>query len=101
LSGSEARHPIAMPSVDPIGSASSYAADVARARHFEALVREGHAESLIEAALRFVIASQGVTTMLVGTATMDEMEIAARAVAKGPLSTEALQRVTAIAAEVR
>lgn len=101
LSGSEARHPIAMPSVDPIGSASTYAADVARARRFEGLVREGHAESLIEAALRFVISSDGITTMLVGTATMDEMEIAARAVAKGKLSADALRRVAAIASEAR
>lgn len=98
LSGSEARHPIAMPSVEPIGSAPTYAADVQRARRFEALPREGHAGSLIEAALRFVIAHPAVTTMLVGTSTLDELEVAARAVAKGPLSAEALARVAAIAA---
>ena len=98
LSGSEARHPIAMPQVDPIGSAATYNADVARARRFEALVREGHAGSLIEAALRFVIAQTGVTTMLVGTASLDELEAAAAAVAKGPLSAAVLQRAADISA---
>src|SRR5262245_54057123 len=93
LSGSEERHPVGIPAVDPIGSGPSYAADAARARQFEALVGEGHADSLIALALRFVIASPLMTTMLVGTSTLDELETAARAVAAGPLSAEALQRV--------
>jgi aryl-alcohol dehydrogenase-like predicted oxidoreductase len=93
LSGTPARHPIAMQSVEPIGSGPNYAADAERARRFEVLVREGHAGSLIEAALRFVIASPAITTMLVGTATLDEMEIAARAVAAGPLSGAVLARL--------
>lgn len=98
LSGSEARHPIAMPAVDPIGSGPNYAADVARARRFEVLVKEGHAESLVAAALRFIIANPAMTTMLVGTATLDELEIAAHAVDAGPLTQPALQRLTSLAA---
>src|SRR5437867_767847 len=55
LSGTEARHPIAVPTVDPIASAPEYAVDVRRARLLEALVTEGHAASLVEASLRFAL----------------------------------------------
>jgi monoamine oxidase len=41
LAGTEERHPLAMQAVDPIGSAPNFAADVARARALEPLVREG------------------------------------------------------------
>jgi hypothetical protein len=41
LAGTEARHPLAMQAVDPIGSAPDFAADVARARRSRPLVREG------------------------------------------------------------
>src|SRR5215467_10421954 len=50
LSGVEARHPLGSPSVEPIGSGSAYRIDVERARRLEPLVREGHADSLIELA---------------------------------------------------
>jgi aryl-alcohol dehydrogenase-like predicted oxidoreductase len=98
LSGSETRHPVGLPAVEPIGSGPSYAADAARARRLEALVKEGHAASLIEAALRFVISHPATTTMLVGTSTIEELEIAARAVAAGPLSPAALAQAAALAA---
>jgi L-galactose dehydrogenase/L-glyceraldehyde 3-phosphate reductase len=42
LSGSAARHPIASPPPEPIGSAMSYDADVARARRLMPLVEEHH-----------------------------------------------------------
>jgi hypothetical protein len=50
LSGSAERHPIAGPPPEPIGSAMSYGADVARARRLMPLVEEGFAASLTEAA---------------------------------------------------
>ena len=43
LSGSAARHPIASPPPEPIGSAMSYDADVARARRLRLLIEEGFA----------------------------------------------------------
>ncbi len=52
LSGSPERHPIASPPPEPIGSAMSYDADVARARRLMPLVAEGFAASLTEAAAR-------------------------------------------------
>ena len=44
LSGTEDRHPLGSPSVEPIGSGGSYRTDVGRARRLEPLIREGHAE---------------------------------------------------------
>jgi aryl-alcohol dehydrogenase-like predicted oxidoreductase len=96
LSGTEERHPLGSPSVEPIGSGGSYRTDAERARRLEPLVREGHAESLIEAALRFVIANDAVSTVLVGYSTLDHLEYAARSINKGPLSREGLERLTAL-----
>ncbi len=90
LSGTEARHPIAVPTVDPIGSAPEYAVDVRRARMLEALVEDGHAGSLVEASLRFALASGAVSTVLLGYSSLEHLEYAAASVAKGPLSAAAL-----------
>ena len=93
LSGTEARHPLAMQAVDPIGSAPNFAGDVARARQLEPLVKDGMAGSLVELAQRFVIAHPAVSTMLVGYSTLDQLEQAAAAVAKGPLPPAALAKI--------
>jgi len=96
LSGVETRHAVAVPSVDPIASGPNYGADVRMAGRFEALVREGHAGSLIEAALRFAIASDAVSTVLVGYSSLDHLEYAAACVNKGPLPASALGRLPAL-----
>jgi aryl-alcohol dehydrogenase-like predicted oxidoreductase len=96
LSGSEERHAIASPPPDPIGSGSSYKTDVERARRFMPLVHEGHADSLVEAALRYVIAHEAISTVLIGIATLEQFEIAARSINKGPLSPGAMARVAEI-----
>lgn len=93
LSGQAARHPIASPPPEPIGSARSYDADLERARRLMPLVAEGHAASLTEAAIRYVVANQAISTILVGMATIEQFEHALAAVSKGPLSAAALQRV--------
>ena len=93
LSGVEARHPIAVPSVDPIASGPDYRADVRRAQKFRVLVDEGHAASLVEASLRLPLASDAVSTVLLGYSTLEHLEEAARAIAKGPLSPVALERL--------
>ena len=92
LSGSEERHALASPPPEPIGSGSSYDIDLERARRLLPLVREGHADSLVEASLRFVIAHPAVSTVLIGIATLEQFETAARAIEKGPLSQAALGR---------
>ncbi|HTV43862.1 MAG TPA: aldo/keto reductase [Stellaceae bacterium] len=93
LSGAESRHPLGSPNVAPIGSGRDYRVDVERARRLEPLVREGFAGSLIEAAIRFVIAHDAVSTALVGTSTIEELEYALQAVEKGPLPPTALDRL--------
>ena len=93
LSGELARHPIAVPAVDPIASGPDYATDVGRARALRVLVEEGHAASLVEAALRFPLGSDAVSTVLLGYSSLEHLEGAAAAVAKGPLSAEALARL--------
>ena len=56
--------------VDPIGSAPNFAADVARAKALEPLVRESGSADLTEFAERFVISHPAVSTMLVGYSTL-------------------------------
>lgn len=96
LSGSAERHPIASPPPEPIGSALSYAADIARARRLLPLVMEGFAASLTEAATRFAITDPVIGTILVGMATPQQFEDALAAVQKGPLPPAALERLTAL-----
>jgi aryl-alcohol dehydrogenase-like predicted oxidoreductase len=96
LSGSDHRHPIASPAPEPIGTASSYDADLARARRLMPLVTEGFAASLPEAATRFAITHPAMGTILVGMATVDEFDGALSAVQKGPLPANALSRLAAL-----
>jgi len=96
LSGVETRHPLGMQSVDPIGSASSYAGDVARALRFGEVIRRGFAQSLVEASLRFVLSNPDLTTTLVGLSTLDQLEHAGQSAQKGPLPAEALQLISTI-----
>jgi aryl-alcohol dehydrogenase-like predicted oxidoreductase len=105
LSGSAARHPIASPPPEPIGSAMNYDADLARARRLLPLVAEGFAENLAEAATRFAISQPAIGTILVGMATPQQFDDSLKAVQKGPLPPAALDRLAslqrAFAGEVR
>jgi aryl-alcohol dehydrogenase-like predicted oxidoreductase len=96
LSGSDARHPIAGPAPEPIGSAMSYDADVDRARRLLPLVKEGFATSLTEAATRFALSHPAMGTILVGMATPQQFEDALAAVQKGPLPQAALDRLSTL-----
>jgi aryl-alcohol dehydrogenase-like predicted oxidoreductase len=93
LSGRLERHPVAVPSVEPIASGPDYASDVDRAHLLEGVVRDGHAESLVEAALRFPLGSEAVSTVLLGYSSLEHLEYAAAAVARGPLPAAALDRL--------
>ena len=96
LSGQVARHPTAIPSVAPIASGPDYATDVARARALEPLVAQGHAGSVVEAALRFAITGDALSTVLIGCSDLAQLDFAAAAVAKGPLAPAALTTLTTI-----
>ncbi len=93
LSGSTARHPNAMQQVDPIGTGKTLADDAALAGRFGFLVDEGHAATLVEAAIRFAIGNPRVSTALIGIATLEQLEAAVAAANKGPLPAEALARL--------
>ncbi len=100
LSGVEARHPVAMPAVPPIGSSATYAADLANARRFLPLVQEGFAASLVEAAMRYAISNDCMSTVLVGFSDLDHLEAAIAAFEKGPLSPAAMARVAQLQARI-
>src|SRR5258705_1345405 len=95
-SGSADAHPIASPPPEPIGTAMSYDADVARARRLMPLVKEGFAASLTEAATRFALSHPAMGTILGGMATPQQVEDALAAVQKGPLPRAALDRLSAL-----
>jgi len=96
LSGTVERHPTAIPSVAPIASGPDYASDVARARTLEPLVAQGHAGSLVEAALRFAITGDAMSTVQIGCSDLAQLEFAVAAVNKGPLSPAALSTLNTI-----
>lgn len=96
LSGQATRHPTAIPSVSPIASGPDYVTDVARSRAFEPLVAQGHAGSVIEAALRFAVTGDALSTVLIGCSDLAQLDFAVAAVAKGPLSPAALSTLKAI-----
>ena len=96
LSGSTKRHPIASSPPEPIGTAASYDADVARACRLLLLVKDGFAASLTEAATRFALSHPAMGTILVGMAAPQQFEDALAAVQKGRLPPAALDRLTAL-----
>lgn len=98
LSGSEKRNPLGMPVVIPIGANTDYAQDVKLALQFMPLIEEGVASSLTELAIRYVISNPALPTTEIGIANIEELQGAADAINKGPLSEEGLGRVRQIQA---
>lgn len=96
LSGSVDRHPLGMPSVAPIGSNTDYATDVERALRFKPLIEAGFAPTLAELALRYVISNPALPTTEIGIATLEQLQLAADAVNRGPLPEDALSLIKAI-----
>jgi L-galactose dehydrogenase/L-glyceraldehyde 3-phosphate reductase len=90
LSGTVQRHALAMPSVAPIASGPDYAADVELARRLSPVVDKGYAEDLMEASIRFSLASEAMSTILVGYSTLEHLERAITVVERGPLPPPAL-----------
>ena len=101
LSGVPGRHPIAMRAVAPIASGPTYESDVRAADVLKKRGKDGFVASLPEAAYRFVISHDAISTVLVGASTLDHLEQAAAAVLKGPLPAPALTRVVELWKELR
>ena len=93
LSGEPARHPIAVPTVAPIGSGQDYDQDQSRADGFRFLQRDGYVDNLVEASLRFALGNAGVSSVLVGYSSLDHLEQAVEYAEKGPLPQEAMARL--------
>ena len=93
LSGEAARHPVAVPSVAPIGSGRDYDQDRARGEGFRFLLEEGYADSPVEAALRFALGNPGVSSVLVGYSSLEHLEQSVEYAARGPLPPEATARL--------
>jgi aryl-alcohol dehydrogenase-like predicted oxidoreductase len=98
LSGTEARSPLGVAQVAPIGSGATYADDVASARRLLPVVAAGHAGGLVELALRYAITPPQVATAIIGTSSIAELDQAVAAISRGPLGAEALAMVAAIQA---
>jgi aryl-alcohol dehydrogenase-like predicted oxidoreductase len=90
LSGTVDRHALAMPQVAPIATGPDYAADVELARRLHPVVDKGYAEDLMEASIRFALASDAISTVLVGYSTFEHLERAITVVGRGPLPAPAL-----------
>lgn len=99
LSGQEARHPIAVPSVAPIGTGPDYHTDVQRAQALHILVQEGYASDLIDASLRFAWSHPNLSTTLVGCSSLEHLEHAIAAEARGALPGAAFERLTQVWAQ--
>ena len=100
LSGSEQRHPLGMPIVEPIGSNTDYATDVQRALRFNPLVEEGVVTTLPELAVRYVISNPALPTTEIGIANLEQLQQAADAVNRGPLDDDTLARIKMIQSEL-
>jgi aryl-alcohol dehydrogenase-like predicted oxidoreductase len=94
--GGGASHKLARDGVGPMGSGSTFAADMARAKAFDVLVAEGHADSVGHAAIRYAMAASGISTVLIGASDVAQVEDAARAAECGPLTAAAMRRVAEI-----
>jgi L-galactose dehydrogenase/L-glyceraldehyde 3-phosphate reductase len=101
LSGSEARHPIAVPTVAPIASGPDYATDVQRAQILRSLERDRHVENLVEASLRFALSNPTLSTVLLGYSSLEHLELAATYIARGPLPTTTLDRLSGLWQQLR
>jgi aryl-alcohol dehydrogenase-like predicted oxidoreductase len=93
LSGVMERHVIAVPTVSPIGTSVDYQTDVRLAQALHFLTAEGHASSLVEAAMRFAWSKPELSTVLVGYSSLDHLEQALAAAERGALPAPAMQRL--------
>ena len=96
LTGVAERDPVAVPTVAPIGSGRDYQQDFDRSSGFRFLVDDGFTDDLVEASVRFALSNPKVSTVLVGYSNMDHLEQSIQFADKGPLPSEALDRLPAV-----
>jgi aryl-alcohol dehydrogenase-like predicted oxidoreductase len=59
-------------------------------------MEEGWASSPVEAAIRFALSYPLISTALIGLSSLKQLSQAIKAAEKGPLSTQALERLPAV-----
>ncbi|MFC1719245.1 aldo/keto reductase, partial [Candidatus Poribacteria bacterium] len=96
LSGTTERHPVAAQSVSPIATGDNYQADVERSKAFRFLIEDGYVSNLVEAAIRSAISKPEISTALVGTSSLEQLEQAVAYAEIGPLPPEALDRLNEV-----
>lgn len=99
LTGTNMRHPVATQTGAPIASSATFEADVALSKRFIHLVRpelDWWANSLAEAAIRFVVSQPNVSCALLGISSPEQLEEGIAAAERGPLPPEALAQVSFI-----
>jgi L-galactose dehydrogenase/L-glyceraldehyde 3-phosphate reductase len=82
--------------VESIALGSDFAEEVKQSHRFDLLIEEGYVESLVEAAIRFALSKEGVSTALVGISDMVQLEQALAFSNRGPLPPDAVNRLPAI-----
>jgi aryl-alcohol dehydrogenase-like predicted oxidoreductase len=81
----------------PLLRGADYARDREWAHAVQAVVADAGLESSLELALRFVLATPGISTVLVGFSDLVQVEQALRWTAQGPLPADVVQRVVELA----
>jgi L-galactose dehydrogenase/L-glyceraldehyde 3-phosphate reductase len=77
----------------------TYASDLGRAQRVANLAAELGQESAVELAVRFALAKEGVSTVLVGYSNLGHLEDAIRYAERGPLSQDGVRRVLDLSGE--
>src|SRR5205807_1250505 len=75
-----------------LAAGSSYAVDLERANRLAQLARDLGLESSVELAIRFALAREGVSTVLVGYSNLGHLEEAIRFAERGPLAEAGVRR---------
>ncbi len=76
-----------------MASSHTYDDDLERMKALQFLIDDGYVDSMAEASVRFVLSNRDISTALVGIASVEQLQQALAAAAKGPLATEALDKL--------
>jgi L-galactose dehydrogenase/L-glyceraldehyde 3-phosphate reductase len=99
LAGDVPRHPLAGQMGDGRGlvDGAGYVGDVGRSGRLSSIAAELGLESTMELGLRFAIAAPGISTVLVGLSSFEQLEAALRWNDRGPLHEAEVSRVIVLA----
>ena len=96
LSGISQRHENASSPPAPMGSSGTYQEDLDRSSAFRFLVDDGYVGSLVEAAIRFSLSNEHISSSLIGIASIEQLQQAIEYGNKGPLPAEAIEKLDAV-----